>query len=84
MNVNAIQKGRLDCNNINNETYGQKLLHQERTSKDIELVQDSNWKSTFVPHLELSLKRYEGPFSEKQECDKSSAWNHSSLSAFSL
>ncbi|XP_074571848.1 two-component response regulator-like PRR95 isoform X2 [Curcuma longa] len=81
--VNAIQKGRLDCNNINNETYGQKL-HQERTSKDVELVQDFNWKSTFVPHLELSLKRYEGPFSEKQECDKSSAWNHSSLSAFSL
>ncbi|KAG6485032.1 two-component response regulator-like PRR95 [Zingiber officinale] len=68
---------------VDNETYGQKF-HQERTSKDVELVQDSNWKSTFMPHLELSLKRYEGPFSEKQECDKSSAWNHSSLSAFSL
>ncbi|XP_042453697.1 two-component response regulator-like PRR95 isoform X1 [Zingiber officinale] len=82
--MEVIQKGRLDCNNIDNETYGQKL-HQDRTSKDdVELVRDCTWKSNFVPQLELFLTQNKGPFSEKQECDKSSAWNHSSLSAFSL
>ncbi|WOK92895.1 two-component response regulator-like PRR95 isoform X1 [Canna indica] len=37
-----------------------------------------------APNLELSLKRYEGTLLEKQECDESNAWNHSSSSAFSL
>ncbi|XP_074587205.1 two-component response regulator-like PRR95 [Curcuma longa] len=82
--VEVIQKGHLDFNNIDNKIYSQKL-HQGRTSNDdVELVHDCTGKSNFVPHLELSSTRNKGPFSQKQQCDRSSAWNHSSLSAFSL
>ena len=41
-------------------------------------------KSNPIPHLELGLKRFEGIFPEKLECDGDNTWNHSSSSAFSL
>ncbi|XP_074592127.1 two-component response regulator-like PRR95 [Curcuma longa] len=70
------------CNKINNETQCPKL-HLDRTPKDVELFQNDTCRSSLVPHLELPLKRYEGPLSDKKDCEQSSAWNHSSLSAFS-
>ncbi|URD99760.1 Two-component response regulator-like [Musa troglodytarum] len=41
-------------------------------------------KSNPKPHLELFLKRFEGIFPEKPDCDGYNTWNHSSSSAFSL
>ncbi|CAL9151762.1 unnamed protein product [Musa hybrid cultivar] len=41
-------------------------------------------KSNPKPHLELCLKRFEGIFPEKLDCDGYNTWNHSSSSAFSL
>ncbi|KAJ8460248.1 hypothetical protein OPV22_033174 [Ensete ventricosum] len=53
-------------------------------SRDIVHVTNVKHKLSPVPYLELSLKRYEGTFPEKQECGGSNTWNHSSSSAFSL
>ncbi|KAJ8485567.1 hypothetical protein OPV22_018052 [Ensete ventricosum] len=41
-------------------------------------------KSNPKPNLELLLKRFEGIFPEKPDCDGSNTWYHSSSSAFSL
>ncbi|XP_065024584.1 two-component response regulator-like PRR95 isoform X1 [Musa acuminata AAA Group] len=53
-------------------------------SRDIVHVTNVKHKLSAAPYLELSLKRYEGTFPEKQECGGSNIWNHSSSSAFSL
>lgn len=47
---------------------------------DVGVMYKSNPKS----HLDLCLKRFEGIFPEKLDCDGYNTWNHSSSSAFSL
>ncbi|XP_042407535.1 two-component response regulator-like PRR95 isoform X2 [Zingiber officinale] len=81
-NADLVHTRPFYCNKINNETQCPKP-HLDKTPKDIELFQNDTCKSSLVPHLELPLKRYEEPLSDKKDCEQSSAWNHSSMSAFS-
>ncbi|RWV98816.1 hypothetical protein GW17_00038312 [Ensete ventricosum] len=62
------------------ENQPQGVFQSGDTVHDVGVMCKSNPK----PNLELLLKRFEGIFPEKPDCDGSNTWYHSSSSAFSL